>query len=363
MYLNWLDLFDFRCHDKLAFRPEPGVNVLIGSNGSGKTSVLEAIGYASMLRSFRRTPDRELIRNGAEEFIVRTGIATPVGERKVEIRLPLEGRRQVLLNGKRPHSNAELSEALPVVVFLPDDLDVVKGGAGRRRYFLDELAGQLSPQAAAAQSEYARALRQRNTLLRQEGRSADPVTLSVWDERVAVTGGAVMVHRLELLDRLRPALVVAHSAVSRGSTVEPAYGSKWTKNLESRDVDVFASDLMQVLEDHKLRDMDVRATTSGPHRDEPGFMMEGRVVRSQTSQGEQRSVALALRLASYRLLEERHGFAPILLLDDVFSELDVDRAEGVMEILPRGQVFVTSAREDEIPVAGRRWQVSAGSLT
>ncbi len=362
MYLEWLELRDFRCHGQLGFEPEPGVNVLVGGNGTGKTSVLEAIGYASTLRSFRGTPDGALVRGGEREAIIRIGLKSPGGGRKIEIRLRYQGRREVLLNGKRPKSNVELVETLPVVAFLPDDLDLVKGGPGRRRDFLDELAGQLSPQAAAVQADYARALRQRNTLLKREGRRTDPVTLSVWDERVAVAGAEVMLQRLKLLDRLEPAFVIAHVSVSGGAAVQPVYHSAWTENLESRDVDRFASDLLGALQERRTRDMDVRVTTSGPHRDEPAFTLEGRMVRSQTSQGEQRTVALALRLASYSLLEERHGLAPILLLDDVFSELDVNRARGVMEILPKGQVFVTSARENEVPVEGRRWQVHAGSL-
>ena len=156
-----------------------------------------------------------------------------------------------------------------------------------------------------------------------------------------------MVHRLELLDRLRPALGVAHASVSGGSTVEPAYRSNWTDNLESRELAGFASDLMQALEDRRLRDMDVRATTSGPHRDEPGFMLEGRVVRSQASQGEQRSVALALRLASYRLLEGRHGFAPILLLDDVLLELDLRRRGRFLAAMPDYQQAFFTFLPDE----------------
>jgi len=362
VYLKWLELRDFRCHRELSFRPEEGVNVLIGPNGAGKTSVLEAIGYASALRSFRRTPDAALIRTGADEAIIRVGLDFPGGERKIELELPANGRRRVLLNGKRPRANAELSESLPIVAFLPDDLDLVKGSPGRRRDFLDELAGQLSPQAAAVQGEYARAVRQRNTLLKQEGRNADLVTLSVWDERVAAAGGEVTLHRLQLMDRLNPVLREAYGSVAGDAKVEAVYRCGWTENLESREADRLSGDLLGALEERRSRDMDIRATTSGPHRDEPAFDLEDRVVRTQASQGEQRSVALALRLASYRLLEERHGIPPILLLDDVFSELDVSRAEGVMEVLPRGQVFVTSAREDEVPVAGRRWQVRAGSL-
>ena len=276
--------------------------------------------------------------------------------------MPISIPGWVLLNGKRPKSNSLVAEGFPVVAFLPDDLDLVKGGPGRRRDFLDELAVLLSPQASASQREYVRALRQRNTLLKQEGRRADPVTLSVWDDRVAVSGAEMTLHRFDVLDRLKPIVSHAYESVAGRSAVRPTYKSVWVSNVETRDVTRLRADLLTSLEERRSRDMDVRATTAGPHRDEPALTLDGRAVRTQASQGEQRSVALALRLASYRLLEARHGVVPVLLLDDVFSELDLARSRGVMEILPRGQVFVTSAREDEVPLAGRRWRVSPGSV-
>lgn len=338
------------------------MNVLLGDNGTGKTSVLEAIAYTAAVRSFRGSPDAALVRKGAEEAIVRVGVESEVGEATIEIAIPVEGRRRVRLNGKRPKTNSELSVALPVVAFLPDDLDLVKGGPSRRRDFLDSLAAKLSPDASAVQAEYGRALRQRNTLLRQEGRTTDPVTLAVWDERAAAAAGGLMVHRLELMDRLAPLLGRAHRKVGGGAVLEASYLSRWTEDTNSRDPAAFSAALQQALEKNRGRDMDLRVTTAGPHRDEPSLELDGRAARTEASQGEQRAAALALRLASYWLLEERHGYPPVLLLDDVFSELDALRSEGVMDILPRGQVFVTSAREDEVPVAGRRWRVIAGSV-
>ena len=129
------------------------------------------------------------------------------------------------------------------------------------------------------------------------------------------------------------------------------------------DYESFASALLGALEQRRSRDMEMRSTSAGPHRDDPGFDLDGRDVRVQASQGEQRSVALSLRVCAYRLLEQRHGRPPILLLDDVFSELDPGRADGVTDLLPRGQVFVTSARDDEVPEMGKRWRVEKGALT
>ena len=148
----------------------------------------------------------------------------------------------------------------------------------------------------------------------------------------------------------------------------PFYGSSWIDVGEiddgmDPDFEDYASALLRALEERRARDMEMRSTSAGPHRDDPGFRLDGRDVRVQASQGEQRSVALSLRIAAYQLLELRHGRPPILLLDDVFSELDPGRAEGVTELLPRGQVLVTSARDDEVPQMGKRWRVVEGVLT
>jgi DNA replication and repair protein RecF len=187
----------------------------------------------------------------------------------------------------------------------------------------------------------------------------------VWDQRVSEKGAEVLVHRLRLLDRLTPSLEASYGDVGGGGLLRPVYASRWAggdwEGMGRAPADHVES-LRQALRERRLRDQEQRTTTAGPHRDEPGFDLDGRDARTMASQGEQRCVALAMRLAAYRLLEERNGRPPILLLDDVFSELDPLRSEGVMRLLPRGQVLVTSAREDEVPVSGRRWLVEGGEI-
>ncbi|MDJ0954131.1 MAG: DNA replication/repair protein RecF [Acidimicrobiia bacterium] len=367
MHLEWLELDHFRSYTRLRFEPDPEINVLIGRNGAGKTNILEAIGYLSMQKSFRRTPDTALITAIEDSAVIRGGFADTAGSFDIAVEIPSSGRRQVLVNGKRPARLSDVATTAPVVAFLPDDLDVVKRGPTRRREYLDDLGAQLVPTVGADQREYEKALRQRNSLLRQEGRNADPMTLDVWDVRVAEAGGRVLANRVRLLGRLRRLLTGAYRTVggAPGETLLPVYGSSWaaTGDIEDGmdpDFEKYASALLQALEARRNRDMEMRSTSAGPHRDDPGFVLDGRDVRVQASQGEQRSVALSLRIAAYQLLEQRHGRPPILLLDDVFSELDPGRADGVTELLPHGQVFVTSARDDEVPQMGRRWRVGEG---
>jgi DNA replication and repair protein RecF len=365
MHLAWLQLSGFRNYDVLELEPDEGVNILIGPNGAGKTNVLEAVAYGAKLRSFRNSPDEALIASNADAAVVRLGVQRASGEGRIEIEIPRTGRRRVLFNGKRPARSSMLAAEFPVVSFLPDDLGIVKGGPAGRRDLIDDLAGQLTPTTAADIDQFKKILRQRNSLLKQAGRATDLMTLDVWDERFATFGARVLIHRLELLTMMAPVLRTSYGTVASANGVLGwRYDSTWAAGCTLQTPQHEAEGLLrEALLARRSRDMDMRSTSVGPHRDEPTFLLDDRTTRNQASQGEQRSVALSLRLATYHLLEERHGRPPVLLLDDVFSELDVDRADGVMALMPRGQVFVSSAREDEVPVGGRRWSVSGGTVT
>lgn len=357
-----MELVDFRPYETLRLEPTSGVNVLVGENGAGKTSVLEAISYLGMMRSFRGVPDRALIREGSASAIIRGGIAGGPSETTVEVELPAEGRRSVLLNGKRPKKLNDTFLSVPVVVFLPDDLDLIKRGPSVRREYLDDLAGMLWPQAGQDFAEYDRALRQRNALLRHGGRDTDPDTLNVWDDRLAAAGARALLHRRSLAVALQPHLHQAYEEVGGAGSVHWEYRSTW-KSHSAGDVGALTAALGDSLADSRRKDMDVRTTTVGPHRDEPDLLLDERLTRTKASQGEQRTVALALRVGAYRLIEDVRDQKPILLLDDVFSELDEERARRVVSLIENGQVFVTTARDDGLPIGGRRWSVKEGSVS
>jgi len=361
VYLNWLELRDFRSYEELRFEPEPAVNILVGDNGEGKTSVLEAIGYLGTTRSFRGVPDEALIRDGASSTVMRGAFGGAASETTVECELPVEGRRTVLVNGKRPKRMRDVLTAVPVVAFLPDDLDVVKRGSAVRRDYLDDLGARLWPQAAASQSDYDRALRQRNSLLKQGGRSTDLVSLDVWDERLAIAGAEVLQHRRSVAAGLQPHLQASYAVVGGSGELRWAYRSTWGSD-GVMDSGGLTEAFITALTQRRDKELEIRTTTVGPHRDEPELLLDGRPTRTRASQGEQRTTALALRIGSYRLIEEIRNQIPILLLDDVFSELDPDRASRVLDLMPTGQVFVTTAREDEVPIGGRRWSVRDGKV-
>jgi DNA replication and repair protein RecF len=364
VHLDWLSISGFRCYEGLRFEPDDGVNILVGPNGSGKTSALEAIGYLVTLASFRRSPDAALVAIDASAAVVRGAFVAARRDTTVEVEIPAQGRRRVLVNGKRVQSRSEIAEGVSLVAFLPDDLDLVKRGPALRREFLDDAAAQLWPAAATEQREFDRALRQRNALLRGEGRRADPVTLDVWDDRVSRLGATVMERRLAVGDALGEEVSAVHGELSAGGDhVSWTYVSSALGPIADRiEVDLLARGLLDALTASRRADMERRTTTIGPHRDELMIEIGKRDARTRASQGEQRSIALAMRVALHRGLAGRRDEPPILLLDDVFSELDPQRSRRLVDLLPRGQVFVTSARAEEVPMVGRRWAVTAGSV-
>lgn len=360
--LSWLELGSFRCYDELRFEPAPGINVLVGNNGAGKTSVLEAVGYLGLLRSFRGTGDEALVATGADATVVRGEFSISSRAVRVEAEIPRAGRRKILVNGKRPQRNRDVLAQVPIIVFQPDDLSLVKGGPSLRRRYLDDLAAQLWPQAAADQQDYEKTLRQRNTLLRQKGRSADREALDAWDDRITTSGAKVFVHRARVLGDLDAHLPEAYRVVGASGNLTWDYRTNW-QGMLGEDEDAARERLATALAARRERDLDQRITTGGPHRDDPALIISDRAARTMASQGEQRTAALALRVAAYRVLAQQRSFLPILLLDDVFSELDPLRSKGVLGLLDGGQVFVTTARDDEVPLDGRRWVVQGGALT
>jgi DNA replication and repair protein RecF len=359
MRLDWLELTDFRSYRSLRFEPSAEINVLVGPNGSGKTNLLEAVAYLSRVRSFRGATDELLVNQGATGAIVRGEVSRSQGVSRIE--MAIGGSRRILLNGRKPSRNAELLEHMRVSTFLPDDLDIVKRGPAHRRDFLDETALQLWPAFAADLRDFDRALKQRNALLKKY--RPDRFTLQVWDDRLSQAGARLMERRGRAARRL---LGRVHPIYRRLSGVESLVGieyeSEWGGTLLEIDSEELRALLKDALESHHGEDMERRQTTVGPHRDDPVVMLDGLPARLAASQGEQRSLVLSLRLAAHDAVADAVGETPILLLDDVFSELDVERTQALATSLPAAQTFITTARAEDVPVTGARWDVSEGSI-
>ena len=336
MAISTLWLTDFRCFETTTFEPDPnGLTVLRGENGAGKTSLLEAVAWLATQRSFRGAPREAMIRAGAPQAVIRAEASSGTRQLLVEAELPAHGAARAQVNRQPVRRRADLGQAVRVSVFSPDDLALVQEGPSHRREYLDDTLVGRHPRFESLHDEVERILRQRSALLRQAGRSEAAVetSLDVWDARLASAGEALASAREELANSLSPLVGDAYGRLARTEpgAVELSYRRSWDGPLD------------RALAAARRDDLRRQATTVGPHRDELEISVEGRPARSQASQGEQRSVALALRLAAHHLACAEHEEPPILLLDDVFSELDLHRATALVELMPPGQTILTTA--------------------
>lgn len=364
MRVDWLSLLDFRSYPTLEWSPDPGVNLLIGPNGAGKTNALEAVAYLATLKSFRSAPETALIADEAASAVVRSAITSEERDRLIEIEIPRQGQRRTQVDKTGVRRTSDLLGVIRVIGFLPEDLDLVKRGPAHRRDLLDDIAVQLWPAAHLDQSEFERSLRQRNAFLKAG--ESDDVTLAVWDSRLSQAAGRVMARRSRVIETLGPYLDEAYREIAHDdSTVSFTYATSWGGgDLTPASAADYAVTIGKALEVSRRQDYERRMTTTGPHRDEPGFSIEGHETRSHGSQGEQRTMALAVKLAAHRAVAESIGESPVLLLDDVFSELDPSRASALAKALPPDtQTLITSARPEDVPLAGRSWAVDLGTVT
>jgi DNA replication and repair protein RecF len=340
-------LTDFRCHPNAEFEFEPGITVLVGGNAQGKTSVLEAIGWLARMSSFRGAPDAALVRVGSERAVVRAEVERGGGGRPqlIEAEIAATGRNRVLVNRHALPRARDLLGTLRVTVFAPDDLRLVKGGPAERRAELDDLLVALSPRYDSVRSDYERVLKHRNAWLRTWSRADDPATLDVWDDQLTRAGAELVRGRLKLLDRLAAPMGKAYGEVAGApADVTGHYEAAWSDSeLDESHLDDVAPRLAEAVARSRAADLERRLSLVGPHRDDWRLCIDGLDVRRFASQGEQRSLSLAIRLAGHAVVADVVGEPPVLLLDDVFSELDEIRSAGLVAHLPEGQTLVTTA--------------------
>ncbi|HVL07421.1 MAG TPA: DNA replication/repair protein RecF [Acidimicrobiales bacterium] len=336
MRLTHLWLHDFRNYESADLSLPAGLTVVRGDNGEGKTSLLEAAGYLATLASFRGVPSEALVRDGATQAVVRGEGERNGRQLLVEAEIAPGGRGRVAVNKQRLRRSSDLLDALRVSVFAPDDLELVKGGPSARRRYLDDTLVALSPKHEATRRDLDRILRQRTALLRQSGGRLTPdiaTTLDVWDSKLVAAGEALADARAALVADLEPALAKAYADLSPTRGVATAgYDAPWR-----------ATGLAAALAEARNDELRRGVCLVGPHRDDLTLRINAMPARTHASQGEQRSVALALRLAAHRLVADTLDDVPILLLDDVFSELDPDRTDNLLHHLPPGQAVLTTA--------------------
>ncbi len=341
-----LCLEHFRAIEAADIRLGSGLTVFVGANAQGKTSVLESVCWIARGRSFRGVADHVLVNQHQASSIVRAEVTQGSRHQLFEAEIRAAGRNRVQLNGSPVNRRRDLAALLRVSVFAPDDLDLVKSGPSSRRDYLDDLLASLALRYDVARGDFERILKHRNALLRTGVRDGtDRSTLEVFDEQLVIAGSEVVRGRLRLVRQLGDRVANAYQELAgRPLPIGISYRTEWHDgSIESDDVDDLRSVMREAIERLARKEFERRVTLVGPHRDELALTVAGLDARTHASQGEQRTLALALRLAGHRLVSEVTGSTPVLLLDDVFSELDDQRAAALVERLPPGQTLLTTA--------------------
>jgi len=372
-----LRLTDFRSYESAEVELDTGVTTFVGQNGQGKTNLVEAIAYVSVLGSHRVATDAPLVRAGSDRAVIGVDVVRDDRRVLVEIEINPGKANRARLNRSPVPRAREVLGLLRTVVFAPEDLALVKGDPSDRRRFLDELLVQRTPRLQGVRTDYERILKQRNALLKSASaaRRADPSevarTLEVWDEQLASTGGELVAARVALLEDLRPHLQQAYALIAGGpdavssadATVE-YLSALGTDTESSSDREVWRERLMEGITRRRRDELDRGVTLVGPHRDDMVLSLGGLPAKGFASHGESWSIALGLRLASLDVLRD-DGEEPVLILDDVFAELDAPRRRRLGERVAAGtQVLLTAAVAEDIPpeLAGRRLTVTRGRV-
>ena len=365
MVLEELVLKNFRNYEHLALVPGSGTNVFYGANAQGKTNMLEAVFVLSRGGSQRAERDAEMIRWGSDSFLVKGRVGAGPRPLEIEVVFSEEKGKTVRVNGLPKRLVEYLSPEVKVVLFVPDDLQMVKGPASLRRRFIDQEISQVDPAYASGLSRYNKVLAQRNALLRSGASPRDP-GVEVWTEQLIEYGTKLCRKRLATLRKICPAARAIHSRFAEGEILDVTYrpsipiaGDETDEEIQG----VFGKRLQERAEEEQERGM----TLVGPHRDDISFDIDGSDARHFGSQGQQRSIVVSMKVAELEYLRNETGYSPILLLDDILSELDASRRHGLLNTITRDvQVLLTctdySPFESELPIPTRYFRVSSGML-
>lgn len=380
MYVAHLSLLDFRSYPSLEVDFDPGVVALVGPNGQGKTNAVEAIGYLAALTSHRVGSNAPLIRMGADRAGI--GVTARHGERTIKVALEIGSGRPAppSVNGVKQTRHRDAAGIVRSVVFGPDDLSLVKGDPGFRRRFMDLLLVQRNPRWAGELGDYERVAKQRASLLkslgslRRAGRRAEDSTMEVWDDRLAGLGARIGVARSELVEQLTPHFTAAYQDIAGAG---PAPGLKYVASGEPegegdsdaakrRTVEEEKARLLDVIVGVKDREIERGVNLVGPHRDELEIRLGPMPAKGYASHGESWSLALALRLAAFEILADGSGGTPVLILDDVFAELDAARRDALVKMVRRAeQTVITAAVPADLPsaLAPAIYRVQGGTVS
>lgn len=347
MYIESIQLYNFRNYDKLELKPHRGTSVIYGKNGSGKTNLLEAVHFSCFGRSQRTKQDRDMMRLAEEMSIVKIRTQRRDGRHEVELRMRYLGKLQkgVLVYGKRVDRISEMFGHSTCVLFSPEDMDIIKDGPSERRRFVDMQLSQMRPSYLNALSDYMKALKNRNVLLKNAllGQNVD-AELSVWEEQLARFGGEIVRQRQWFLAILQQKAVPIYAAL--GGNPKEVFSLHYQSPLKKEEN--LRESLLASLFQGRAGDIRRQQTGAGPHRDDVDFRLNGHPMKEFASQGQMRTAVLSIKLAMIEIIQEEMGEKPILLLDDVFSELDIRRRKALLGYIKDIQSFITCTDKSDL---------------
>ena len=365
MHLNKLSLRDFRNYVNLELDLAPGVNLIVGDNAQGKTNLLESISYLGTGRSFRAQRTAEMVRFGADFAELEGEIFSQ--ERNQSIRwvlFPASRPRMLYRNGAKKRSAADVAGVLPSVLFCPEDLMVLKAGASMRRRFGDNVLCQLRPNYEAALTEYERILEQKSRILKDHAEHPEVLAiLPEYNARLCQVGALLISYRARFYDSLGKAAAVYHEQFSGGAEqTSLQYKTVSTVTDPFAPIDVLRGQLEDHLDSHYRAELSSMQCLTGPHKDDFDVMIDEISLKSYGSQGQTRTAAISLKLAQRELMSREWGEEPVLLLDDVLSELDAKRQDFVLNKIDKGQVFITCCEPGRFTKLGKTIEIRKGML-
>ena len=360
MLITNLNLNNYRSYTTLDLSLDHGVSIFVGKNGEGKTNIAEAVLYLTFLSSHRASGNTPLIKLGNQSAYIRAKVKYPEREILVELEINADKANRAKVNQNQVRSQKEIFGIVQTIYFSPEDLDIVRGDPGERRRFIDQLLTLRSPRIAGVISDYERAVKQRNSLLKTR---ASMDALNPWDKQVAELGGELITLRMLALDELKPIFNQVYKDISDTKPAEIVYKS----SIENPSLNQSENSekIMERLVNNRGAELDRGLTLTGPHRDDLLLILGDHLVKGYASHGESWSIALSLKLATYNLLKT-DGLSPILILDDVFSELDEERRERLAQIAKGAdQTIITVAVENDLPksITGTKYLVRAGMVS
>ena len=360
MLITNLNLNNYRSYTTLDLSLDPGISIFVGKNGEGKTNIAESVLYLTFLSSHRASGNTPLIKLGNQSAYIRAKVKYPEREILVELEINSDKANRAKVNQNQVRSQKEIFGIVQTIYFSPEDLDIVRGDPGERRRFIDQLLTLRSPRIAGVISDYDRAVKQRNSLLKTR---ASMDALNPWDKQVAELGGELITLRMLALNELKPIFNKVYKDISDTKPAEIVYKSSIENPSLNQDEN--SEKIMERLVNNRGAELDRGLTLTGPHRDDLLLILGDHLVKGYASHGESWSIALSLKLATYNLLK-LDGLSPILILDDVFSELDEERRERLAEIAKSAQqTIITVAVENDLPksITGTKYLVRAGMVS